>query len=191
MFNHTTHQIAEYSRVLAQVLDDVVEYNFLMELPLSNLTRTQFTMLKILAVSAPRTVSTMAEILRISRAAASKNIDKLVRIRLVARKVIKSDRRITEVVLTDRGRELVGRYENIRMKKQQEALSVFSAREREQFAELLRRYVNNCLSQEKSIDLICLQCDGSISDACLLRDHHEGCRFYFKSTNAKSNHRED
>jgi DNA-binding MarR family transcriptional regulator len=191
MFNHITNQIAEYSRVLAQVLDDVVEYNFLMELPLSNLTRTQFTMLKILAVSAPRTVSTMAEILRISRAAASKNIDKLVRIRLVSRRAIKSDRRISEVVLTDRARELVERYENIRMQKQQEALSGFNEQERQQFSDLLRRYVSNCLSQEKSIDLICLQCNGSISDACLLRDYHEGCRFYFKSTNAKSNHRED
>ncbi len=191
MFNHTAQNIAEYSRVLAQIIDDVVEHNFLMELPLSNLTRTQFTILKILAVSAPRTISTMADILRMSRAAASKNIEKLVRQRLVVRKIIKSDRRITEVYLTDRGRELVEHYEVLRTQKQQEALSIFNESEKQQFSELLRRYVSHCLAQEKSIDLICLQCNGSISDACLLRDHHEGCRFFFKSTNANSNHREE
>jgi DNA-binding MarR family transcriptional regulator len=162
-----------------------------MELSHNNLTRTQFTMTKILAVSAPRTISSMAEILRISRAAASKNIDKLVRLRLVSRRVIKSDRRTTEVFLTERGKELVQHYEDVRMQKQQAALTIFDPEEREQFSELLRRYVSNCLSQEKSIDMICLQCNGSISNACLLRDNHEGCRFYYKSFNANSNHRED
>ena len=180
MNSETTRQIAEYSRILSQLLCDVIENNYLSDQASGYLSKTQFTILKILSVSGPYTVSEIADILHISRAAASKNIEKLVRSKLVRRKIIQEDRRTMEVSLTDSGASFVSEYEKARLKKQQAALSHFSKDEKLKFLELLREYVKNCVHQEKNIDIICLQCDGIIEENCSLTGKEDRCRSYFR-----------
>ena len=43
MTNETAHDIAEYSRILTQMLSDVIEHNYLVDLPAYQLTKTQFS----------------------------------------------------------------------------------------------------------------------------------------------------
>lgn len=180
MNSEITRQIAEYSRILSQLLYDVIENNYLSEHASGYLSKTQFTILKILSVSGPYTVSEIADILHISRAAASKNIEKLVRTKLVRRKIIREDRRTMEVSLAESGASFVNDYEKARIKKQQTALSHFSKDEKLKFLELLREYVKNCVQQEKNIDIICLQCNGIIKEDCSLTDEEDRCRSYFR-----------
>ena len=116
--DETTRKISEYSRILSQLLCDVIEQNYLIEHAHGILTKTQFTILKILSISGTYTVSEIADILHISRAAASKNIDKLVRTRFVKRKITREDRRTMEISLTESGRTFVLGYEKVRLRKQ-------------------------------------------------------------------------
>ena len=147
--NETTRKIAEYTRILSQLLSEVIEHNYLAEYAPGMLSKTQFTILKILSISGPYTVSEIADILHISRAAASKNIEKLVRTKLVKRKSIQEDRRTMEVSLIASGQTIVAKYEKVRMKKQRKALAHFSESDKINFLNLLSEYVKNCVLQEK------------------------------------------
>ena len=180
MADETTRQISEYSRILSQLLSDVIEHNYLTEHANGILTKTQFTILKILSISGTYTGSEIADILHISRAAASKNIDKLVRTKYVKRKITMEDRRTMEISLTERGNSFVSDYEKVRLQKQHAALSNFSKEEKINFLELIREFVKNCVKQEKNIDLICLQCNGVIEESCTLESAEDRCRFYYK-----------
>ena len=191
MTKQTTRQITEYTRLLSQILYDVIEVSFFDELDSDQLTKSQFTILKILSVSDTSTVSEIADILRISRAAASKNVEKLVRLKLVKRKIIKSDRRAVQIVLSDSGRSIVDAYEELRFQRQDAALKSFSEEDREHFSELLGKFVTQCLAQEKEIDFICLQCNGSIKNGCALISNEERCRFYYRLNNNNHNKKED
>ena len=68
--------ISEYSRMLSQLLCDVMEHNYLMNETSYQLTKTQFSILKILNTSGSFLGSELSKILNISRPAISKNIDK-------------------------------------------------------------------------------------------------------------------
>jgi len=178
MTNETAHDIAEYSRILTQMLSDVIEHNYLVDLPAYQLTKTQFSILKILNVSGPYLVSEIADIMQISRAAASKNVDKLVNYKLVSRKIIARDRRTASISLLKAGERIVYDYEHLRAKKQNAALNDFSVNEQKQLAKLLGKYVRHCLDQEDEINLICLQCNGTIAKNCKLSNHKDRCRFF-------------
>lgn len=183
MAKQTTRQIAEYSRLLSQILYDIIEVNFFDELESDQLTKSQFTILKILSVSETSTVSEIADILRISRAAASKNVEKLVQGRLVKRRVIKDDRRVAEISLSEKGGTLVKAYDSLFFRKQHKALEILSQDEQEQLLNLLSKYVTNILHQEKDIDIVCLQCKESILTGCNLVKNKSQCKFYFKLNN--------
>jgi DNA-binding MarR family transcriptional regulator len=177
---YTTRRISEYIRVLSQILYDVIEHNYLLDITPGTLSKTQFTILKILHATGSYNVSELADILRISRAAVSKNVEKLVRTRLVRRKITQSDRRTVEISLTKQGVSLIEDYEKQRLQKQQDALHGFTPQEISKFSDLLAKYVRNSLSLQDNIDLICLQCGGSIRNECNYREHEKKCRYYHK-----------
>ncbi len=180
MVGKTAVHIAEYSQILSQIINDVYENSFLKKFEAEHLTKTQFSILRILSSAGSSTVSGIADILRISRAAASKNIDKLVRGNLVSRNIIEKDRRNVEISLLKPGEKIVESYEDLRLKKQNDALIKFSKEDRKLFAEFLGRYVGNCLSQEKNISTICMHCNGEIFDECTLSEFNQKCRFFIK-----------
>jgi len=167
------------------MLCEVIEHNYLLKKVPIPINKTQFSILKILKISGPYLVSEIANILQISRAAASKNVDKLVHYRLVKRKIIAQDRRTTQVLLLKPGEQIVDEYDRLREMKQNAALARFSENEQKQLADLLGKYVRECLQQEEDIDLICLQCNGSIRDKCELSEHRERCRFYYQAERKK------
>lgn len=181
MISRATVHIAEYSQILSQIINELFENNFLKENEPAHLSKTQFSILRILSTTGTHTVSGIADMLQISRAAASKNIDKLVRGKLVSRKIIEEDRRNVSISLLKSGEKIVESYEDLRLKKQTDALTKFSESDRELFADLLGKYVRHCLYHEKDIDAICMQCKGTIYDDCSINDIHHKCRFYIKN----------
>jgi len=166
--------------MLSQLLCDVMEHNFLLNSAPHALTKTQFSILKILNTSGSFLGSELSRILNISRPAISKNIDKLVKFKLVTRKILKEDRRSTEISLLKSGKELVHVYENIRLKKQKKALDILSNKEQQLLAELLSKYVRSCMFGEEMLDVICLQCNDVIMEDCKLISHENNCRFIHK-----------
>ncbi len=172
--------ISEYSRMLSQLLGEVMEQHYLLQKAPHQLTKTQFSILKILNTSGSFLGSELSRILSISRPAVSKNVDKLVKHKLVTRKILKKDRRTTEISLLKAGRTIVQSYEKIRLQKQEKALEVLSDREQQLLAELLSKYVRSCMFGEKMLDLICLQCNDVIMEDCRLINQENNCKFIEK-----------
>jgi DNA-binding MarR family transcriptional regulator len=178
----TTLHIAEYSQILSQIISELFLNTFLKEYGPEHLSKTQFSTLRILSVAGTHAVSEIADILHISRAAASKNVEKLVRQKLVIRKYIEEDRRIVQVSLTLAGSALVNDYEQMSLKKQNEALTQFTENERKVFSELLGKYVRNCLLNETNVEAICMQCKGNLGEECTISEFNQNCRHYLKSS---------
>ena len=149
--------ISEYSRMLSQLLCDVMEHNYLTVDAPHHLSKTQFSILKILNTSGSFLGSELSRILNISRPAISKNIDKLVKLKLVNRKILEEDRRTSEISLLEAGRVFVQDYEKLKMQKQEKALNSLSGREQMLLSELLSKYVRSCMHEEELLDVICLQ----------------------------------
>jgi len=170
-------KIAEHGQMLSHLLTDVMEQDYLLNTTPLQLTRNQFSMLKILNNSGPYAGSELAIILNISRPAISKNIKKLAKLKLINRKSSKIDRRSVTISLTPSGKEFVESYETIRLEKQDRVLEWLSEEELKQFAALLGKYVQHGLLQEEKTDIICLQCSGLIADNCLLAKYENNCRF--------------
>lgn len=181
MISKAAIHIAEYSQILSQIISELFENSFLKEFDLNYLTKTQFNILRILSSTGRHTVSRIADILQISRAAASKNIEKLVRYNLVSRQEMEGDRRNVEVSLLTSGKKIINSYIQLRIQKQNEALANFSDKDKEKFATLLGKYVRQCLNGEKNIDLICMQCKGNIVDECTIGEFNQECRFHIKN----------
>lgn len=180
MSQRPARMISEYSRILSQILSDVMEHNYLLGLGKLNLSKTQFSILKLLNSAGSFKGSELSNILNISRPAVSKNIDKLVQHKLASRTYPKKDRRTMEIHILKNGRDIVENFESLRLQKQEQALAKFSAQEQQQLADLLGRYVRRCMDQEDMLDLICLQCDDAIAGECLLKEQQLKCQYYLK-----------
>ena len=171
----TTKIIAENTLILSQIIQNICEKNCLKQSSPDFLTKTQFTILKILCATGSCSVSELANVLHISRAAASKNIEILVKNKFVSRKVIKEDRRTVVIELLNGGISVIKKYDSLRLENQERILKKFSANEKKEFAKLLDKYILLYLENETNADLICLQCDGRIGEECSLGKHKSNC----------------
>ena len=169
--------IIELSRVLNLLFYDSFTNNYLSRITPKSLTKNQFFILKILAISGPLLVSEIADLLKLSHAAASKNIDVLVNYNLVDRKTLPTDRRKASVSILKSGEKIVRGFQVSFSKKQSSTKELLSQQEKETLSLLLNKYVQKCLLQEKELDFICENCSGHNNDNCVLLSHNVKCRY--------------
>jgi len=186
MKNRSEIPLDEKIRILARVLHDVVERNIITYASPLKLSVNQFLILKILFISNSQNVSDIAEVLNISRAAASKNIDFLVRKRLVSRKIVSKDRRAMCVSLRDAGEKIIQTYNEISQKKIKSILLNFNSDEQKLLSQFLDKYIIHSLDLEQNIRLICMQCGGKYEGQCYIGDHREGCYFKLQDSSDSS-----
>jgi len=179
MSNYNARNISDYCRILTHIFCKVIQHNYRAEQSPVPLSKTQFSILTILKVTGPLPVSDIAKIMQISNAAASKNIDNLVNYKLISRKIVAENRRTARISLLRAGKEIVDKYEALRIVKQDAAMASLSKKEQDQLSKLLGKYVQQCLIQEK-IDLTCLECDGTLSENCELGSNKKLCDSYYR-----------
>lgn len=88
------------------------------------------------------TVGDIANALEISPAAVSKFVDQLVKGGLISRKRSKRDRRVSNLNLTLRGKEVYNKNTTIRHHIFEDILSCFNGEELETFIEFINRVIN-------------------------------------------------
>ena len=174
----STKVIAENVHVLSQVVTSVCEKRYLDKVAPKFLTDTQFSILRILNSSGPLTVSKLAELLMVSKPATSKNIDILFRNKLINREIIESDRRATLVTILSKGKEIIRKYEELRMTQQCSVLDHFNEKEKKEFARLLEKYILYCISDKDfNAEIICLKCNGKLGEECSVSKNQGQCHF--------------
>jgi DNA-binding MarR family transcriptional regulator len=156
------------ARVFARAVRDVIEADILREVAGDKLTMPHLKLLYLVAQTDSVTIGDAATFLGVSSPAASKTVEKLVRRRLLRRADIRSDRRSSELSLTELGRRMLEAYEAARNQKATEIFSQYMPEVLRETAEVLDHLASGIASQRvgaKEGDT-CLQCEIYFRKGC-------------------------
>ena len=160
--------LSENIRIMAMVIADICHRSTLQMASPVNLTRNQFTILKVLSTEGDFQISDLARLLDISNAAISKNIYRLAQLGLVARQAKPEDRRSLDIILLEEGMKILREFDRILGEKQEHLMDQFSIQEKENLLDLVKRVITFTLAEEQDTELICLQCGGNCGDTCVI-----------------------
>ncbi len=175
---HGEHfELLRYSHIFASAVRDLLELKILREVTDAPLTLPQFHLLKLISLNGSHQVGEVAQFLGVSPPAATKNIDKLEGLGLVARSRSTADRRATLLASSRKGRQLVKRYEALKEERLEPILDGFSEKELAQFSRLLERFSLLLIKQEDSGEGLCLRCSAYYDEACPVNHLRDGCPY--------------
>ena len=179
MFNisDADRNLSELLRISSFIVTDICEQQFMDEATDLSLSKNQFYILKMLSNSSPFNLSDLADILSVSNAAIGKNVDKLVLNKLVTRQFRKRDRRTAKISITKNGKDIVENYNELKIEKQVEIFKNFSSEEKEHFSNYLKLLIQNTLHKDMNTDILCLQCNGSCGENCVVGQTIGNCNW--------------
>ncbi|NIM20581.1 MAG: MarR family transcriptional regulator [Candidatus Latescibacteria bacterium] len=170
-------RLLRYSHIFASAVREILELKLLREVSPLPLTLSQFHLLKLMSVNGQHQMGQLADFLGVSPPAATKNIDKLERLKLVVRTPSKGDRRATLLSVSPKGRRLVRKYEELKTERLTPVLDEFQPQEVEKLSELLERFSVSLLRIEHPGEEFCLRCAAYIADDCPVGPFCGGCPY--------------
>lgn len=174
----TTVDFIGSAHVFTSALTDVMERKLIEDVSEGALSFDQIKVLQLLAKADRHNVTEVAAFMRISNAAASKAIDKLVRMRLIGRAEGKMDRRATHLRLTDTGARLLNNYNTARLKAIGKIMEGISVEEVRTLCRTLDLLSASIVSHILGSNDICLQCGIHLRERCVLHDGTGGSCSY-------------
>ena len=170
-------ELLRYSHIFASAVRDLLELKVLREVTNDPLTLPQFHLLKLISLNGSHQVGEVAQFLGVSPPAATKNIDKLEGLGLVARTRSTGDRRAKVLSSSRKGRQLVKRYEAVKEARLEPVLDGFSEQELGQLTRLLERFALLLINQQDSGEGLCLRCSAYYDEACPVNHLRDGCPY--------------
>ncbi|MEK7668787.1 MAG: MarR family transcriptional regulator [Gemmatimonadota bacterium] len=159
--------------MVREVLDD----GLLRETTPLPLTVSQFHLLRLITLSGLHHVGQVADFLGVSAPAATKNIDKLERLGLVARKPSLGDRRATLLEASPEGHQLVRRHAALTKARLLPILDSYPPGTAAELTTLLEQYSVSLLRLVRSTNGFCLRCAAYIEDGCPVGGVRGGCPY--------------
>lgn len=172
-------------------MQEILEEKYLHEVSRYPLSVAQFHLLKLITLKGAHQVGEVAEFLGVSSPAASKSIDKLEGLGLVARRPSPGDRRVTLLVATPEGHELVDLYERTKEARLLPVVERLGATEAELLTSLLERFSSLLFAGESSDMGFCLRCAAYGDASCSLRGGPGSCPYQESRTGGRSVSRAD
>jgi DNA-binding MarR family transcriptional regulator len=156
------------ARIFAKAVRDVIEGAVLEGVAGTKLTLPQLKLLYLVAHADSVTIGEAARFLGVSSPAASKTVEKLVRRRLLRRNDTQSDRRSSNLSLSESGRRLLQTYEEARNQKAAKIFSQYSPDVLRHTAELLENLACGIASQrsDNRPGEPCMQCEIYYREDC-------------------------
>lgn len=148
------------SDLLAGVLEEVAG---------DRLTFAQLKLLRLVERQGRLNIGDVAAFLGISNAAASKAVDRLVRVGLLGRAEAPDDRRATQVSVTDDGRALLDAFESRSSAALLRLLSGAGSRQLRDLTTSLDRLSVSLAAERREQSSLCFRCGLYFRDECLLR----------------------
>jgi DNA-binding MarR family transcriptional regulator len=165
------HDFLGSSHAFALAINDVIEDGLWTDASGQQLSVTQMRLLKL--VSRPgssHTITDVGTFLGVSNAAASKAVDKLVRLMLVKRREGESDRRAIHLSLTGPGRRLLESYDAAVTKKLAEVFGQIRPEEVQQAVQFLDNLSSAIIGeQRRTPERSCVLCGIYFREKCPLR----------------------
>ncbi len=178
---HVIQDFLGSAHIFASAVNEVVEQRLLQEVAGKRLTLSQFKLLKMVALTDARTITDVALFLGISNAAASKAVDKLVRVKMLRRTEGQPDRREICLSLTESSRRLLLAYEERKQRKLAKIFHQYPAKDLRRTARLLDRLSAGLVDHHAEPEEICLQCGIYFRDRCLVRQLVKRNCFYLRN----------
>jgi DNA-binding MarR family transcriptional regulator len=132
-------------------------------------TYSQLKLLKMVSLTEGYSVSNVAQFLGVSTAAASRAVDRLVRRGLVNRLEAADDRRAVELSLTEKGGELLARYDDAAAEALNQVFGDLATEQLRGMGDILDRLSVSIVQREESGEQVCFRCGIHFRDRCLLR----------------------
>lgn len=170
-------RLVRYTHIFASAVREVLELKLLRETTPLPLTLSQLHLLKLMTYDGQYQVHEVADFLGVSAPAATRNVDKLESFGLIIRSPVKGDRRATQLTVSEKGRLLIRKYEEIKTVRLKPVLESFDAEEIEQLSDLLKRFAVCLLKLEGVQREFCLRCDAYIESDCPVGQIHGGCPY--------------
>jgi len=166
-----------FSHIFSASVQEVVGEGYLSESSDHPLSLSQLHLLKLIADDGGYKVSDAAALLGISSPAATKCIDKLERLGLIARTPCRTDRRATMLNASDDGRTLVREYERVQQQRLMSLIGDFSPLEVDRLTDLLERFAVALFERSGSERSSCLRCAGYVEDDCAIARVRGSCPY--------------
>ena len=139
------------AHVFASAVTEVIEEELLEEVAENHITVSQLKLLRLVSLTEAQTIGGVASFLGVSNAAASKAVDKLVRMMLLRRSEGETDRRAIHLSLTQPSRRILAAYDAARERKLQQIFGTFDPEGLEQATELLDRLSSQIVGRQAEI----------------------------------------
>lgn len=164
-------------QLMAFLTRHYIERRFIEEVAQKPLSYVHMNLLKILDARPGETVGDIARYMKVSYPAATKTIDKLVRLGLLKRREDPMDRRIAHLHLTPAGRKLIEKYDRIKKKEIEKVIDSFGYdnalhfnRQMHELSEAIVRFAPISKS-------VCMQCGSYDPDDCLMNSGSKSCGY--------------
>jgi len=170
-FLHNAH-------IFASTMREIMGDEYLRRTSDFQISYPQFELLRLIERTDRHQVREMAAFLGVSQAAASRNVDKLVRLGLVTRETRPDDRRAVSLYLTGRGRGVVRKYDELKEEKMQSVLEVLSEDQVEALTLGLGTVALRILQEEEDPGHVCMKCSAYSVDNCPVESLADGCIYH-------------
>ncbi|UCF68518.1 MAG: MarR family transcriptional regulator [Acidobacteriota bacterium] len=165
------------SHIFSAALQEIIDVRQLAGNLDHHVTVSQLQLLTLITEGGPHKIGDVAALFGVSSPAATKSIDKLEALGLVARTPSTSDRRVTILTASDEGRRLAAAYEQLKRQRLQPILDEFSADEVDRLSQSLERFAVELFSQHLPRRGYCLRCGAYIDNNCPIGRLRGGCPY--------------
>ena len=164
-------QFLHHTHIYASMVRDVLEGKYLREATELDISVPQFYLLRLIDHEGSHQVSEIASFLGVSQAAASKSVDKLVRLQLVSRETQEKGRR---------GKSILQNYETLKEERLKKLLEEnFTADELASLVHGLEK-VSRLILEKEVDDHICMKCSAYYVKNCLFKSKRKDCLYQGK-----------
>jgi len=180
-------EIDEFVRnlqLLAFLTRHYIEGRFIGEATDKPISFVHMNLMRILEQNPGRTVGDIARYMNVSYPAATKTIDKLVKLGFLRRREDTHDRRIAHLHLTAAGRTLVNKYTVLKRDQLEEVISNFGAEEASVFNKHLNTFARKIVEHIPIKAGICMHCGAFSPTDCIATDSEKTCG-YLDATSEK------
>ena len=153
-------------RAFCNVIDEVITPRALTQAFGDALSRAQFDGLQYIHLHPQACIKDLAHGLAVSHPAAVKLVERLTAKGLIARSAHETDKRMVRLVVTEEGGRYAAEAMAARSAAIMEVLSGADAGCSCNLLNCLQAFIELSLSDEKSVDGVCLHCGGAHSDDC-------------------------
>jgi len=168
-------RLLRFSHTLGSLLREILEDRFLADTCSLHLSRVQFCFLKLVTLLSDPAVGEVGRRLGVSAAAASKAVDRLEALGLIARRPCPGDRRVTWVRPTPAGRRLVADFERLKSSHVAPVMVSLGDDRCRELCDLLEEVCVGLMAGHQRHRGACLRCSGYFDPGCSIGRMHGEC----------------